>query len=387
MNNYLEKKKKLPLILQDFLSSDMPYLETERVCFMYGLNEKEISILSYPIAIIFIGELKLENYPSLIFKKLNRSEQIIYGISFEINQRIFARFPDFFKNSQNLSEEWFQKKANPLLTEGEAWKKVLELEPWILEEEKEKAEEKRKAEEEMRKQQAQLEKLPINMALEKYPELGEQLITSSHIQLKMFPEPVRPSIKNWLSDYTFTIGISNHDPIVRGNYLFKGTNAASLSSQDREKLTEIIKSFEEKTPLTINTKTKRVLFITPAKAETPQIQSRPMISQNVTRKDLEPVEIRRGQENYPPKQFTTQSQKRFQSDEERISAWRKNLPEKNTLENKNISFSSPQTFSTEKPPEVPRPIMPNYQARKPVAKINYVAPRPMLKNVVNLKEE
>ncbi len=391
MNDYLEKKGKLPLILQDFLSSDTSYLETERVCFMYELNEKELSILSYPIAIIFIGELKLEDYPSLIFKKLNRSEQIIYGISFEINQRIFARFPDFFKNSQDLSEEWFRKKANPSMTEDEAWKKVLELEPWILEEEKEKAEKRRKAEEEIRKQQAQLEKLPINVALEKYPELGEQLITSNHIKLKMFPEPIRPSIKNWLADYTFTIGISNHDPIIRGDYLFKGDNAASLSAQDREKLTDIIKSFEEKIPLTINTKTKQVVFIAPERKEAPRTPIRPAVNQNIARRDLEPTEIRRGQESYPQKEILPQLQKRFQSDEERISAWRKDLPEKrlqtDESRNENIRFSSPQTFSTEKPPETPRPAAPNYPAQKPVARINYATPRPMPRNVVNLREE
>ena len=383
--------KRQPLILQDFLSSDTSYLETERVCFMYELNEKELSILSYPIAIIFIGELKLEDYPSLIFKKLNRSEQIIYGISFEINQRIFARFPDFFKNSQDLSEEWFRKKANPSMTEDEAWKKVLELEPWILEEEKEKAEKRRKAEEEIRKQQAQLEKLPINVALEKYPELGEQLITSNHIKLKMFPEPIRPSIKNWLADYTFTIGISNHDPIIRGDYLFKGDNAASLSAQDREKLTDIIKSFEEKIPLTINTKTKQVVFIAPERKEAPRTPIRPAVNQNIARRDLEPTEIRRGQESYPQKEILPQLQKRFQSDEERISAWRKDLPEKrlqtDESRNENIRFSSPQTFSTEKPPETPRPAAPNYPAQKPVARINYATPRPMPRNVVNLREE
>ncbi|MEI6587744.1 MAG: hypothetical protein WCO05_02215 [Candidatus Moraniibacteriota bacterium] len=358
---------------------------------MYELNEKELSILSYPIAIIFIGELKLEDYPSLIFKKLNRSEQIIYGISFEINQRIFARFPDFFKNSQDLSEEWFRKKANPSMTEDEAWKKVLELEPWILEEEKEKAEKRRKAEEEIRKQQAQLEKLPINVALEKYPELGEQLITSNHIKLKMFPEPIRPSIKNWLADYTFTIGISNHDPIIRGDYLFKGDNAASLSAQDREKLTDIIKSFEEKIPLTINTKTKQVVFIAPERKEAPRTPIRPAVNQNIARRDLEPTEIRRGQESYPQKEILPQLQKRFQSDEERISAWRKDLPEKrlqtDESRNENIRFSSPQTFSTEKPPETPRPAAPNYPAQKPVARINYATPRPMPRNVVNLREE
>lgn len=371
--------------------SDTPRYEVERVCFMYALKEQEIRIISHPIALIFIGELKLADYPTLIFKELNQSEQIIYGISFEINQRIFARFPDFFKDSQDLLEEWFRKKANPLISEDAAWQKVLEREPEIQEREREREAERKEEMKKMEIYKAQLENLPIDAALEKYPELGEQLITSNHIKLKMFPEPVRPSIKNWLSDYTFTIGISNHDPIIRGDYLFKGDNAASLSTQDREKLTDIIKSFEEKTPLTINTKTKQVVFIAPERKETPRAPMRSAVNPNIARRDLEPTEIRRGQENYPQREILPQTQKRFQSDEERISAWRKDLPEKRVQadesRNENIRFSSPQTFSTEKPPETPRPATPNYQAQKPVARINYATPRPMPRNVVNLREE
>lgn len=388
MNDYLERKSKLPKILQDFLSSNTPNLEIERVCFMYGLTEDEIKTLAYPIALIFIGELKLKDYPSIIAKDLKQPEQIIFGIAYEINQRIFARFPDFFKDAQDLLEEWSKKKSAPLISEDEAWKKVLELEPWILEEEKEKAQERRKADEEMQKQKAQIEKIPINIALEKYPELGEQLITSTHIKLKIFPEPVRPSIKNWLSDYTFTVGISNHDPIVRGNYLFKGENTRTLSGTDRDKLTAILKSFEEKTPLAVNSNTKQIVFIAPERKEVPQ---RPAMNPAVTRNNFEPTEIRRGRENNLSSQRTSVPQQRFQTDEERISAWRRDLPQKETLENGNsagnIHFSSPQTFSTEKPAENPRPIQKNYSTPTPIAKINYSAPRPMPKNVVDLREE
>jgi hypothetical protein len=225
-----------------------------------------------------------------------------------------------------------------------------------------------------------IENLPIDIAMEKYPELGEQLITSSHIKLKIFPEPVRPSIKNWLSDYTFTVGISNHDPIVRGNYIFKGENARLLSQEDRAKLTAILKSFEEKMPLAVNVNTRQIVFSLPEKRVLPQAQN-----------NFPSTETRRMPENYTQPRRIQEPQPRFQTDEERISAWRRNLPQKEELENKpvasNVHFSSPQTFSTEKPPETVRPIQPNYPQKAPTAKINYVAPRPMPKNVVDLREE
>jgi hypothetical protein len=228
--------------------------------------------------------------------------------------------------------------------------------------------------------ETKIENLPIDIAMEKYPELGEQLITSNHIKLRIFPEPVRPSIKNWLSDYTFTVGISNHDPIVRGNYIFKGENARLLSQEDRARLTAILKSFEEKMPLAVNVNTRQIVFSLPEKRVLPQAQN-----------NFPPTETRRMPENYAQPRRIQESQPRFQTDEERISAWRRNLPQKEELENKpvasNVHFSSPQTFSTEKSPETVRPIQPNYPQKAPIAKINYVAPRPMPKNVVDLREE
>jgi len=206
------------------------------------------------------------------------------------------------------------------------------------------------------------EKLPIAIAIQKYPELGEQLITQNRIKLAVFPDPVRPSIKNWLADYSYIIGISNRDPIVRGDYLFKGENGRSLNSADREKLAEILKSFEEKTPLTVNTKTNQVVFLAPTekRAEKP-LSMQPAFASN---------------SNSPV----------FATDNDRLSAWRKNLPQKESLEKEpeiilpeKISFSSPQTFSTEKV-ERPASIM-----QKP--KNIYPSGRPIPKNVVNLREE
>jgi hypothetical protein len=235
------------------------------------------------------------------------------------------------------------------------------------------------------------ENLPIDVATERYPELGEQLITSSHIKLKIFPEPVRPSIKNWLSDYTFTVGVSNRDPIMRGNYLFKSENTRNLSQEDRTKLTAILKSFEEKTPLAVNVNTRQVVFSAPEKKVVRELPERPRFNQNISRNNFPRAEIKETENTYYPTQKITGSQPRFQTDEERISAWRRNLPQKEELEEKtvasNVHFSSPQIFSTEKPPETTRPIQPNYAPKAPVTRINYSTPRPMPKNVVDLREE
>lgn len=108
--------------------------------------------------------------------------------------------------------------------------------------------------------QAKLLQITITDSLKQIPEVGEQLITSEKIQLKNFPEPVRPSLKNWLADYDYTQYSKEHTAMERGIYLFQGTNGKKLSSQDRNKLAYILKAYDEKVPISVNKETKQIVF-------------------------------------------------------------------------------------------------------------------------------
>jgi len=108
--------------------------------------------------------------------------------------------------------------------------------------------------------QNNLEKLLIPEALRQYPDVGEQLITGNRIKIQNFPEPARPSLKNWLADYVMLIGRENRNAVKRGSYLFQSENGKNLSSSDRHKLAFILKSLDENTPITINKNTKQVIF-------------------------------------------------------------------------------------------------------------------------------
>lgn len=107
-----------------------------------------------------------------------------------------------------------------------------------------------------------VQKIQLTLAdvLKAYPEIGEQLVTSDRIKILSFPEPARPSVKNWLADYTSVLGHENHSSIVRGNYLFHNANTSKLNSNDRQKLAYILKSFDEKTTITINKEAKQIIF-------------------------------------------------------------------------------------------------------------------------------
>lgn len=110
--------------------------------------------------------------------------------------------------------------------------------------------------------QDRLEKITLPEALKKYPEIGEQLLTSEKISLRSFSEPARPSIKNWLADYAFNLGHGTHSAIERGNFIFHSANGKDLSSPDRQKLAYLLKAYDENIPVTVNKELKQMILPT-----------------------------------------------------------------------------------------------------------------------------
>ncbi|MDP1846040.1 MAG: hypothetical protein Q8L09_04895 [Candidatus Moranbacteria bacterium] len=109
----------------------------------------------------------------------------------------------------------------------------------------------------------------LKEALHKFPNLGEQSVTMNPIKLKQFDHPVRPSVRNWLYDYTMQLGQTGHSSMDRTNYLFRSDNAKNLSSPERDKLAIILKSFDESVPLPIDGKRQEIVFESFAKKEAP----------------------------------------------------------------------------------------------------------------------
>jgi hypothetical protein len=131
-----------------------------------------------------------------------------------------------------------------------------------------------------RAMQAKLVQMTISDALKTYPEIGEQLITSEKITLKNFPEPVRPCLKNWLSDFTFTLGHDKHTAMDRGIYLFQSANGKRLNSQDRNKLAYILKAFAENMPVNVNKDSKQIVFDSQSTMGSSQSETRSLKLEN-----------------------------------------------------------------------------------------------------------
>jgi hypothetical protein len=105
---------------------------------------------------------------------------------------------------------------------------------------------------------------PINLAfdeaLQKYQNLGEQLISSNPVKLKFLPQPVRPSIKNWITDYHEALGAGRHETMDRGNYLYHSENTKRLTPGERQKLATVLKALDENLQIMVNPGKQEILL-------------------------------------------------------------------------------------------------------------------------------
>lgn len=104
------------------------------------------------------------------------------------------------------------------------------------------------------------EKLPLLAALGKYARLAEQQLSREKIRIKSQPEPVRPSLVNWLRSYRDELGVGYHDPVLRAKFLFNSPNCKSLSSEERERLNLVLRSVEDNVPVDIDVRKMEIVF-------------------------------------------------------------------------------------------------------------------------------
>ncbi|HOW60595.1 MAG TPA: hypothetical protein P5548_01250 [Candidatus Moranbacteria bacterium] len=213
--------------------------------------------------------------------------------------------------------------------------------------------------------------LPLSEALQKYKELGEQNITINQLKLKYFPTPVRPSIRNWITDFHDNMGSGKHGTVDRANYLFHSENGKKLTPVERQKLSLILKSLDEKTPLIIDTELQRIIFTEGKVFPNEQTENLPSRSGqtaeiNMYSKNEESNSFAAIEDNYlqVPKYQPPQENKKYSPNfkdltepsvlpEQKIVNSNQDDSRGSVVDEGKVSFSSPQKFSNEKENEKP----------------------------------
>lgn len=253
--NYLELVEQLPEDAKGFILDNKFRLEFERACLAFGLTEESMHILAGPVGLFYVKQFDLRELPSFISSKLKIENKYAYGLAYELSRRLFLPFKDFFRQVEELMDSWKSMKSDPVISSSKVEEELLKLEPWLSENEE--VVENIGKKNEVRTQK---ENLNIEEAVQKYSQLSEQLLSNAFIRLRKFSEPVRPSIKNWISDYHEQMGPGKHGTFDRGNYLFHSENTKALSSVERQKVSTILKSLDENTLLTIDPEKQEVVF-------------------------------------------------------------------------------------------------------------------------------
>ena len=210
------------------------------------------------------GKLDLGNYLEFVLKnneqrKLSPNDQRILAKILRLHDYLFV------KPFQNLSDKFVSNILRTPIRNNLSLEEVKQKISFSISENKTFA-------------PAVSEKLPLRELLKKYPAVGEQTITANQLKLSHFDRPVRPSVRNWLYDYTSQLGQERHDSMQRMKYLFSSVNGKNLSSPDREKLGIILKSFDENTPLAVDTGRNEIVFEPSATRATGQSPTFPSLA-------------------------------------------------------------------------------------------------------------
>ncbi|MEA2006767.1 MAG: hypothetical protein U9O20_01225 [Patescibacteria group bacterium] len=109
---------------------------------------------------------------------------------------------------------------------------------------------------------ADSEELPIIPALKKFEKLGGQEITEGFIEIEVDLEKksVEPTIRNWLEDYIQNKGAQAHDNLERSDYLYKSANTELLSTQERDKLSFVLRSYDLDETILVSKGSQEVFF-------------------------------------------------------------------------------------------------------------------------------
>ena len=195
---------KLPEPTKDKLSSLETSEKIKKIGEVFGLQLLQTASIARAVRGYYFGEIKLEDFPNILAKEIPVDTNVAGQISKQVIEKII--------NDNSLGEN------------------------------------------------KNLIALSLAQALKQFPNLGEQLISSSGIKMRYFSTPVRPSIKNWIADYNEVVGVSDHDMMKRGDYLFHNENGKRLTPGERQKVAEILKSFDDGSMLSIDSQKQEVVF-------------------------------------------------------------------------------------------------------------------------------
>lgn len=227
---------------------------------------------------VILKEISLEKFPEALEQRLGLEKELAKKVAIEVAILQFLPIRDYLKGVEQAVSSWggiLPTTLPPKISSS------------AVSEKQERPEAKAKPEIVIKKS--------LRDSVKENNEMLNQALTSQPLKINDFEQLVRPSIKNWLSDYVQKKGAKRHNEIERGDYLFNSPNCKTLSPAERAILSEVFRSYDEDTPLPISSQTNLVLFdkINPGAKEPPKTnQVPPSISPNAPKIDGHTIDLK-----------------------------------------------------------------------------------------------
>jgi len=251
-----QKFSQLPEPIQDLILSPELTQFNQKIKEKFSLSEKQFDTLSHLIMEVFFKEIKVKDFFSLLKKRLKISEEEAKELTQEIFKNYFLPAKDYLKT--NLSS--FIKES------GEKAEKIKES-LTLSEEDKGKSKEVKKSSPLLFSLDKGV-KMDIRSALKQFrEELEEIYLTKDFIFSKDLNHKVIPTVVNWLKDYLAEKGAKRHSIVERADYLFASKNPQKLSSEEKKKVSLVLKSYDEGIPLFLQKKDKFLSVSLPQEEE------------------------------------------------------------------------------------------------------------------------
>jgi 2-oxo-4-hydroxy-4-carboxy--5-ureidoimidazoline (OHCU) decarboxylase len=100
----------------------------------------------------------------------------------------------------------------------------------------------------------------IENLIKKFPKVADQTVTQEPIKLLFNGEWVKPTVNNWLADYRAYAGVGQHEVNERSDYLLRSSNVQNLSTEEREKLGLLLRSYDERFVLPFSASKQKIVF-------------------------------------------------------------------------------------------------------------------------------
>jgi hypothetical protein len=237
--NNLDPIKQMPEYVQDAMCSPDNAEINGKIAEKYQLTEDDTPLMVNIIARVILKEISLMDFPRALKDALNLDVETTKAMALDISIRRFLPLKNHLGDVENLIRK--------LGGEVPSYAKALENKP------------------------APPPPPPpppppsflhkdLRTILKDNKDAEEQLITSQPIRVEGFNGLVRPSLKNWLSDYIRLEGVGPHSLMTLTSYLYNSTNGKALGPKERKILGKILQSYSENISLPVSEKTGLIVL-------------------------------------------------------------------------------------------------------------------------------